>query len=112
MISINDIRMINDLSKYSDYQLVHNFTSEQLANPFNIVITAVLKETVDLLDLDAVERKIKNIFRILRVENRYNQLFSLSNGQLSVNLKSFKLNGHEFQSLDEVEAALRNPAFL
>jgi hypothetical protein len=64
------------------------------------------------VDLPAVKRNILKDFNYLMISERYHDLRSVSNDTLSYNKEGFELDGHPFQTLKEVEKALKLKSFL
>jgi hypothetical protein len=69
-------------------------------------------ESIDALDLDELRFQVDTIFEYLYVLKRFRKLRRLFKGELGFNSEGFLLNNHTFQTLDEVECAWKNKAFL
>jgi hypothetical protein len=73
----------------------------------------------EFVNVDQVQQKVNHYFECLKVTQRFEQLKDKANGSLS--LKNYAdsnggvgylLDEHQFKTLDEVEKALNNKAFL
>lgn len=85
---------------------------------------SILKSSIELLshslsygslamiDLPLVKDSVNRLFDFLEIRQRYEKLKINSRATLSFDKDGFHLDGHTFYSLDEVERALKNKAFL
>lgn len=66
----------------------------------------------EFLDFSMIKDKVEEILSFVKLYQRYLALSKDSNGSLSYNNDGFNLDGHSFETLDEVDRALKNKAFL
>ena len=88
------------------------FSSSKAGNIFNHLNAAVSNNTTDLLDMDSCRDLVNDVFDFFSLKRRFNQLSMKLNGKLTFENDRFKIESHEFQTLDEVEKAVQNKAFL
>lgn len=67
---------------------------------------------VDALDLDNLKESFDELFEFLYVYKRYRKINKKFNYTLSWDKEGFKLNESLFQTLDDLEKAYKNRAFL
>jgi hypothetical protein len=64
------------------------------------------------MDITSLKKEVDLIFEYLSVRKRYNKLNSLFGNILTYNEIGFSIDGQNFSTLDEVEKAWNNKAFL
>ena len=79
---------------------------------FDTVSQAIFSKNEHLLKLDECRAKINEIFDYFEVQRRFLSLAEKSNNKLSFTRNYFELDKHKFETLDEVEKAINNKAFL
>ena len=98
-----------------DYELVL-IMGEGYSNRFSKVLEAVVvainNKHCDMLNLTIVKSRVEEAMIALEVKIRFDLLASKSNGKLTCTTSCFELDGHKFETLDQVEKALDNKAFL
>ena len=87
----------------------HNYFSEN--NHFQFMSNSLQTGKAAFVDLDAIQQICDNIFHILKLRKRYLKLQE-ENSDIGVSSEGFHILGHTFQTLDELEHALKNKAFL
>lgn len=70
-----------------------------------------LKGGYDLINLNLIKEKIDEGFEYLYVKQRFIRLNKLIENKIHITDK-FYIDGHGFETLDEVEVAIKNKAFL
>lgn len=98
-----------------DYEFV-SIMSEGYGNRFSksldAVVSAMNNKQYDMLNLAAVKSRVKEAMQALEVRMRFDSLVGEAKGKLTCSASGFDLDGHKFESLDDVEKALENKAFL
>lgn len=98
-----------------DYEFV-SIMSEGYGNRFSkaldAVVSAINNKHCDMFNLVAVKARVEEAMIALEVKIRFDLLASKSNGKLTCTTSCFELDGHKFETLDQVEKALDNKAFL
>lgn len=102
----------------SDLELFLAYDTE-LAGLYNkgyytldLVKNALSNNILDMLDLSICDEAVKEIFTYLHLKKKYSALKKEANGQLTVSKDGFKLSGKDFLTIDELEKAWKNKAFL
>jgi len=83
-----------------------------IISPFQLMVDALRGQSWPLVDLKATRDAIAQDFRYLLLYKRYESLRLYSKNTLSYDENGFHLDGHVFETLDEVEKALRLKSFL
>jgi hypothetical protein len=94
-----------------EYKMFVLYGVRESAPHFNLIAQAMENDTWELLDLDLVESNmldslnfLKALKRFRRLQNDFPALIYSENG--------FFIDDHQFETLDEVEKAIKNKAFL
>lgn len=99
-----------------DYEFImtmlEGYSSNRFSKTFDVVASAINNKQTGLLNLETVKLKVEEALKALEIRIRFDTLNDMVNGKLTCTNSNFELNGHEFQSLDEVEKAIENKAFL
>lgn len=106
--------MINT-NKYpiEEYKLLASYSDgDDVRKLYSLLATALIDDSWNLINLDKAQSIINEHFRFLKVFKRYSDLYILAKGKLDRSQEGFQLDGHTFKTLDEVEKALNNKAFL
>ena len=97
----------------TEYTLLNKYFSDgHVEGPFEIMSQAVYTKKTHLLNLKECQFQINEIFEFLYVLARYNAINDLCKHQLVFTATDFYISGHKFQTLDEVERAIKQKAFL
>lgn len=100
-----------DLNK--EYNFLDRFGStSRMSNLFALMADACSNNTWMFLHLKETQEMMDNYFKCLALKKRYTELVVLSNIILNYDETGFHLHEHTFETLDEVEKALKNKAFL
>jgi hypothetical protein len=98
-----------------EYEFV-SIMAEGYANRFSkaldAIVSAMNNKQCDMLNLVAAKARVGEAMLALEVKVRFDTLANEAKGKLICNKDSFELDGHKFETLDEVEKALNNKAFL
>ncbi len=94
--------------------LLKNRYNSNIQAPFDLMSSAIQDgNTWSLIDLEKMQSLINESFRYLNLIKRYDALSRLSNGVLHFDEDGFHIEEeHTFQTLEEVEKALKHKAFL
>ena len=94
-----------------EYNTLRSFGHKQLAELFDTLSVALDNNTWEMLDIDSVEATFIEVFSQMRIVKRFRTLHQI-NGSVSYSDDCLLVDDHEFQTLDEIEKALKNKAFL
>ena len=83
-----------------------------LSSGFELMAHAIRNGSWQLVDLEVLRDTIDQDFQYLLIRKRYEGLVLWSNHALTYDDNGFHLDGHDFETLDEVEKAMENKAFL
>ena len=78
----------------------------------SLLLKSIEDNSYVFLDLSAIREQIIVYVDWLILAERFSLLKSISNGELSFDKEGFHIKEYAFSSLDEVEKALNNKAFL
>lgn len=98
-----------------EYEVLHSILQgygNRYSKALEAVVTALNNRYFDILDLEAVKRRVAEAMEALEIKMRFDILNCKVNDKLICNNTDFELNGHKLDSLDEVEKAINNKAFL
>ena len=99
-----------------DYEIVQAMTegsySNRYSKVFEMVISVINNKNLDILNFEAVKKRVEESMKAIEMKIRFDSLNSKVNDKLICNKTDFELDGHKLDSLDEVEKAINNKAFL
>ena len=95
------------LSIYDDYN-----GKSILKGCIELLSHSMTYNTLPMIDLQLTKESVNRLFDYLELRQKYERLKVASRATLSFDKEGFHLEGHTFHSLDEVERALKNKAFL
>jgi hypothetical protein len=98
-----------------EYELLMKFDEhegEDIADAVYAIHQVVSNRQGEILDVAVCRAKMSMIFDYIEVKKRFDKLRIEINDDLSFDKKGFKVVNTKFQTLDEVEKAIRNKAFL
>lgn len=95
-----------------EYELLSEYTHESVEGNFDTLFTVTSHKTYELLDLEFCRKRVNELFDFMIAKKRFDKLHEESKRKLKYGMNGFDLEGHMFETLDEVEHALRNKAFL
>lgn len=95
------------LSLYDDYS-----GKSILKASIELLSHSLSYNSLTMIDLPLVKESVNRLFDFLEIRQRYEKLKIQSVAALSFDKDGFHLDGHTFHTLDEVERALKNKAFL
>lgn len=78
----------------------------------DVVVSTINNKHYDMLKLDVVKSKMDEVYYALELKVRYDTIYETSNGKLTCDKSGFDFDGHKFETLDEVEKAIKNKVFL
>jgi hypothetical protein len=99
-------------SKTPEYAVMSDFNKRESAALLANVGQLVNNNNWELMDLNVVDRSFDEIVHALKIIKRYRELSDGANGILTYDREGFYVGESVFQTLDEVEKALNNKAFL
>jgi len=97
-----------------EYQIYkkYEFPEKPIESPFDLVSQALYTKSVDMLNLEACKAEIAEVFQFIDLRARFNILQAESENKILVTYTGFQFEGFKFETLDEIEKALKNKAFL
>lgn len=105
----------------NDFELMHKYTLDMNYRACDTLTQLVDQakypskfKSIDLIDLNMLRLQIDESIQFLFLCKRFRQLDELFKGKIVFdnNKRCFAIDDHEFQSLDEIEKAWKNRAFL
>lgn len=99
-----------DLFLKYDNELAGNYNKAY--HSIDLIRTSLNNNLVEMLDIDSCDSLVKEVIEYLKLKKRFIYLQRKANEKLSISKDGFKISDHVFLSLDEVEKALNNKAFL
>lgn len=84
----------------------------RFSKALDAVVSAINSKQLDMLNMEAVKSRVAEAMRAIEVKIRFDTLNAKAKGKLTCNSTGFELDTHKFETLDEVEKALDNKAFL
>lgn len=94
-----------------EYTLLVGLDYKEAATMFNLMGVALEDNSWEMVDLETSHAAISASFKTLIVSKRY-KLLQRQNKELGYSSEGFFIGEHKFETLDEVERALKNKAFL
>ena len=105
--------MKSDIELYKHYFSDDSYTSRsRLSSKFEGVARITENGSIDILDVSSCRAMFNEIFDYFVIRQKFMALEKQAMGHLSFTDDGFKLYETTFKTLDEVEKALRNKAFL
>ena len=98
-----------------EYEVVFSMCESygnRYAKTLETIASAINNKHYDMFNLETVKLKMDEVFEAIMLKRRFDELNSKANGKLVCNKTDFELDTHKFETLDEVERALKNKAFL
>ena len=100
-----------NFSTLKEYIALNNYSLRDQNIFFDVVSRAVQGDTWEFLELEMVQQSINEVFYYLRLVKRFRQL-SMLGVELTYSEEGFHLGESIFETLDAVEKAIKNKAFL
>ncbi len=100
--------------KKKEYEMILTISegySNRYAKTLDFIVSAINNKNYDVLDLESVKMKMDEVFEAITLKVRFDSLLDL-NSSIICNKDCFELDTHKFETLDEVEKAIKNKAFL
>lgn len=94
-----------------EYQLLYKYDGEASSIVYHFY-QALSQKELSMLDMEAVEVKMAAVISYTKIKRKFDVLKDKTFGELSYDKSGFNFDGHTFDSLEEVEKALANRAFL
>jgi len=100
------------MNNQTEYQLLsQNIYESQGVALFTFLASAFNNNKYNHLDYDIIINDCNLILNYFRISKKYYILYKLNNN-LKFTSDGFYISHHRFETLDEVERAFNNPAFL
>lgn len=105
------------MKEYELLQKYNNHEEKLYANGDHVRCFELLKDLLshgkgyEFLNLPVLRKKTEEILQFLDLQQKYILLHEKYNN-ISLDNQGFNLDGHRFDTLDELEKALKNKAFL
>jgi hypothetical protein len=87
-------------------------SGNKLSTTFELMHHSIKEGSWQFVDLKSAQKSIEQDFKYLILRKHYNGLKVASQDKLTYDDNGFHLDGHDFETLDEVHAAMNNKAFL
>jgi hypothetical protein len=100
------------VKEYEFASMMSEGYSNRFSKVFEAVCSAMNNKHCDMLNFIAVKSRVEEAMQALEVKIRFDALVVKAKGKLTCSNSSFELDSHKFETLDEVEKALDNKAFL
>jgi hypothetical protein len=95
-----------------EYTIVGIFNNKTAALHFELIANGLNNDAWELLDLEAYQVHLNNVLRSMKIIKRYRYLHTLMPDLRCTHHEGFLVGDASFQTLDEVEKAIKNKAFL
>jgi hypothetical protein len=99
-----------------EYEIVSIIDGGAYSNTFSksleMVGSSIPYKNYVMLDLAAARAKVEEVFKAIELMKRYDTLRVTSKFKLRYDPSGFIIDDHKFETLDEVDVALNNKAFL
>lgn len=105
------LKIIAKIKDYPEYDIVSTIHPPSLHRMFTFAANAMENNMWELLELDDLQSQVNTTLHCLKVIKRYRKL-QLECVDLAYSEEGFTLSGHTFKTLDDVEKAIKNKAFL
>lgn len=90
----------------------YEYPDKPIESPFDLVSQALYTKSVNLLNLSLCKTEIAEVFEYIDLKSRFELLQIHSENKIMVTFTAFQFEGFQFETLDEIEKALKNKAFL
>lgn len=100
------------VKEYEIVSIMSESYGNRYAKTLETVVSAINNKHYGMFNLESVKLRMDEVFEALVIKTRFDLLYNKSNGKLICNKAGFELEPHKFETLDEVEKALNNKAFL
>lgn len=87
-------------------------TKNKMTGVYAFVSSALEADQVDLLDLNTIQTSVNDHFKFLFLRKRFNTIRASSPVSIDYDHDGFHVKDSTFETLDEVEKAISNKAFL
>ncbi|SRR5258706_15619918 len=94
------------------YRMAQDYHSGNSPKVFFLMYSGLEDKTIGLVNIEETQVRCNEVFKYLYLGRRFDELVKKSNKSLVSIPTGFKLLDHLFETLDEVEKALNNKAFL
>ena len=94
------------------YHYAQNRSLSKIGSAFYAIYTNISNDILYCMDIQHLREVIDQDFDYLVLRTRYELLLAHFPKTLSYDANGFLLDGHRFETLDEVEKAIDNKAFL
>jgi hypothetical protein len=101
--------MSNDLS---EYMTILTFDEDEMSAKFNMLSSAMINNSWELIDTEVLENEFERCVHYFRVCKRFRSMDKLLDGKLSLSDDGFEIDGHNFETLDEIATVIKNKAFV
>lgn len=97
-----------------EYELYYKYEYgiNRVEGSLDVLSQAIYTGALGLLDLEKCRSSINELIDFLKIKIRFNSLNDQLNNTLICHKNKFEFGGHKFETLDEVEKAIKNKVFL
>ena len=90
----------------------YEYPDKPIESPFDLVSQALYTKSVNLLNLNLCKVEIAEVFDYIDLRSKLEYLQIISENKILVTFTGFEFEGFKFETLNEIEKALKNKAFL
>jgi hypothetical protein len=98
-----------------EYVLMSHYdeiSNKKMSHLFDMLSSAVASAQLNFLNLEEMQLEVNQLFKFFFLKRRYDKLLLESQNGLHFNYNGWHLHDARFETLDEVERALAQKAFL
>lgn len=98
-----------------EYEVVREMSegySNRYSKILEAIIAAINNKHYEILNFQAAKSRVEEAMNAVELKMRFDELNNKALGKLTASKTEFELDGHKFETLDDVEKALKNKAFL
>lgn len=97
-----------------EYELLRKYDmpDKPIESPFDLVSQALYTKSVNMLNIKLCKEEITEVFEYIELKQKFDELQAKSGQKVIITIRNFHFEGFEFETLSEVEKALKNKAFL
>lgn len=99
-------------NEVSEYIAILQFDEDEMSAKFNMLSSAMINNSWELIDTEALENELVKCVRYFRVCKRFRAMDKLLDEKLSISDDGFEIDGHKFETLDEIAIVIKNKAFV
>lgn len=97
-----------------EYEILkkYEYPVKPIEAPFDVVSQAIYNKSMSLINIELCKNEIAEVFDYYKIKLKYDFLAEKADEKLYYTNNEFVFEDFKFQTLDEVEKAIKNKAFL